>query len=480
MLKGSRGISKDFVKKSILEKIWASLPEKLLEKKVMISPPTYALNSAATISTPLVWPIANYVGSNIAISGGFFKMLKGGKPTSSGVNIVPKHITIIPGTTYTSITSGFKFSHSDRYVELRVFPTANGNFDVKINNEYISASPIAATTGGFKYFYIDFGSSYKKDIEIIVDKNITFSGALTSQTGSISYPSETRGPRTIIVGDSFVEGYLSTYNGLSSWSGLMGDYLGWDDVWSSGLGSTGYITKASKATYRERLVHDVVENNPDVVIFTGGINDIYSFCTYESVYDECMLLFSQAKQLMPNALIVVFSPFFIKGFSTTSYRKYLDNAWTAIKKAANDTNCIYIDILEQPLPQYVTPISGVLSEATLANATTFKSNTMFGVKSSVTIEDDRAEIAAVSGASAPFTYTLSTGVLFDAHASGTDIKTVGNSYLTGSGKVGATTGYGCCDIVVGSDGTHYTDYGHRYLASVCASALITALKTAQS
>ena len=45
------------------------------------------------------------------------------------------------------------------------------------------------------------------------------------------------------------------------------------------------------------------------------------------------------------------------------------------------------------------------------------------------------------------------------------------SYLTGSGKVGTTTGWGNADTLVSSDGVHPSAEGHRMLAYVQAQLL---------
>lgn len=50
----------------------------------------------------------------------------------------------------------------------------------------------------------------------------------------------------------------------------------------------------------------------------------------------------------------------------------------------------------------------------------------------------------------------------------------GSSYLSGSGKVGATTGDGTADWATGSDGTHPTTEGHELIGMLSASDVIAA------
>lgn len=53
----------------------------------------------------------------------------------------------------------------------------------------------------------------------------------------------------------------------------------------------------------------------------------------------------------------------------------------------------------------------------------------------------------------------------------TFLDTITSPWITGSGKVGTTTGTGNADLYTSSDGTHPTDAGHAYLAHRIASAI---------
>lgn len=44
------------------------------------------------------------------------------------------------------------------------------------------------------------------------------------------------------------------------------------------------------------------------------------------------------------------------------------------------------------------------------------------------------------------------------------ISPIAEGWITGNGKVGATTGNGNADIYISSDGTHPSNAGHEYLA----------------
>ncbi|MFJ3201002.1 SGNH/GDSL hydrolase family protein [Streptomyces sp. NPDC086989] len=75
--------------------------------------------------------------------------------------------------------------------------------------------------------------------------------------------------------------------------------------------------------------------------------------------------------------------------------------------------------------------------------------------------------AAAAAAQLPFISPL-TGGIYDS--TGTLIATHG-AWITGTGRVGATTGSGNADVYIGTDATHPTDAGHTYLAGRVAAAI---------
>ncbi|MFE9812391.1 SGNH/GDSL hydrolase family protein [Streptomyces sp. NPDC005548] len=75
--------------------------------------------------------------------------------------------------------------------------------------------------------------------------------------------------------------------------------------------------------------------------------------------------------------------------------------------------------------------------------------------------------AAAAAAGLPFVSPI-TGSIYNS--AGTLLATHG-PFITGTGKVGSTTGSGNADIYVGSDGIHPTDAGHAYLARRIVASL---------
>ncbi|MFE9845787.1 GDSL-type esterase/lipase family protein [Streptomyces goshikiensis] len=75
--------------------------------------------------------------------------------------------------------------------------------------------------------------------------------------------------------------------------------------------------------------------------------------------------------------------------------------------------------------------------------------------------------AAAAAAGYPFISPI-TGAIYDS--TGTLVATHG-AWITGTGRVGATTGTGNADLYIGTDAVHPTDAGHVYLARRIAAAI---------
>jgi len=343
---------------------------------------------------------------------------------------------------------------------------------VKIDGEYTSLTPISIPTQ--LYNYIDFGSVGTRLVEVILTSGI-FGGVYTDATGTIS-PAPAKGPKTVIVGDSFSAGQgasagMSYRGAFPAW---MADFLGWDDVIVSGIGGTGYLATnaGGNTTYRQRVQHDVIDNSPDVVVFTGGYNDKAS--SYADIYTEACLLFKQVRDALPFVEIIVFSPFWFRGADTFKSATWdIIPVRDALRDAAALYSCEFCDMLEMDLP-IGTPLAaaGLLTSAITAGATTFVADTLFAVPGTVTIGTDRVRYSSVAG-TGPFTYTLqSAGKIYQAHSIGDAVTPVGNSFWTGTGNAAVPTGVGNCDLITTSAADiHPTDTGHRMLGEHVAKRL---------
>lgn len=97
---------------------------------------------------------------------------------------------------------------------------------------------------------------------------------------SIWAPSaEEIGPRLMVYGDSYTFGpqyaQVTTSMQGDGWARYLGDLMGLDDVWCSGVSGSGWIAQASGVDYPNALdrVTDITEWSPDALIIALGIND---------------------------------------------------------------------------------------------------------------------------------------------------------------------------------------------------------------
>jgi hypothetical protein len=68
-----------------------------------------------------------------------------------------------------------------------------------------------------------------------------------------------------------------------------------------------------------------------------------------------------------------------------------------------------------------------------------------------------------------------TGITYDKN--GTIVTNDGSSWITGTGRVGATTTTGNSSVMTSSDNTHPTQIGHDYLAEKIAYEIIKLFET---
>jgi lysophospholipase L1-like esterase len=254
----------------------------------------------------------------------------------------------------------------------------------------------------------------------------------------------------------------------------LGEALGWTDVWQSGLGATGFLATmgGTKFNYRQRVIPDVIEHKPDIVVFQGSVNDASYSGT--QIGDEADLLFAQVRAALPDCLIVATSPLWYKGVHSVSL-----NAWdqcAALKSSVEKVGGVFLNLLEIPIPDCITTNTVTLAANAASGATSISitSDAIPALMATYKWPDgSRSRIKAISG-TGPYNITLDGGLL-TARTSGESGTQVGDSLWTGSGKVGGEAGFGNCDIFVSSDGTHPSVEGHEAIGTTMAKLMIDAI-----
>lgn len=459
----SGAISSKKNKYKIHSGIWSGIEGVGLNRQVMASPPTTTFGTTPTIANPVVCPAATSAGSLGATTlsqDKFTYTRAGGVLKYNGIYIKMSSTTLNNTPTYGSSLFSTSFFYTGSELEIGTGVSGSLLF-VKIDDEFISLTPDSPTSSAMHYKYINFGSRKNRRIEILFVSG-SFRGIFLPPTESIM-PAEIRGPRCIIMGDSHTLGTGASLAGIGGYATLLGEYLGWDDLWQSAIGGTGYLNNATtKNTFRQRFAHDVLPFNPDILIIAGGANDATAY-TKEQIKAEAKLLYSDIKAGLPDTKVIVVSPYLSDGSNFVA--SGFINAYEAIKEAASEHSLDFIDLVEMPLNQ--APYATTLSANVSIGGTSFIAPIPLPEYGFYEIGAERVQISTVTGSgTGPYTHNLVAGQTFaSSHVSGDAITQAGASFWTGNGRVGSTLGYGNCDIYVSSDGVHFSDAGHAALAA---------------
>ena len=435
-------------------------------RRAMTSPPTPTFTTAATIASPKYWAPVQWNPGNTAISKDV--------PTYVGATILvggtgfPDYLAVKSNdvTGSSPLYLGVSFLHFGRYMEFSL-KGRTGFLYVKVNDEYISLTPTTVPNDGNSYYYyVDFGSVALRRIDILTYNAYVY--GIYTQIGDSVMPAPMRGPKTVVVGDSFTGGSGSTAAVLNSWAMHMAEYLGWDFVYPSGAGGSGYL---AGNTPRSRYAADVVPFAPDVVIYALGFNDYASF-SQEQIYQECRKTFQLAVQSLPSTMHIVAAPFFSGGVGKWPASGSFINAMAAILQAAREFGLTIVNVTEQPLREAAT--TDVLTSSVTAGGSSIFTGKVWNRTTHLQVDNERVEINQLTAGTGPFTHSIRSPFTAN-HTAGAVITEVGQPIWTGTGRVGATTGYGNSDTWTSSDNVHPTDAGHQGLGFAMAKALMEVL-----
>jgi hypothetical protein len=206
-------------------------------------------------------------------------------------------------------TSGQSLQNEQNYSWRLVFKNSSGSW------KYQSPAGISHSTNGQEYFdEVSLGAPGKYSIHLEFDSKTIFYGiGIADEVTSITSASPNLSPRVIILGDSFVYPVLNEQTPFHVWDafpGALSWLTGWNVI-SAGVPGQGYLHPAAGEIYKDRVVRDLLPQNPDVIIFTGSPNDRCRECTY-SDQEIATEMGNDVKLLQaanPNVLIILCSPF---------------------------------------------------------------------------------------------------------------------------------------------------------------------------
>lgn len=461
------------------------LPPAIGFPTVMAVPPTVTSGALPTLARR-IYAATDSATFRVASSpkGAHFTISRT-NPTGNGGIAVSAASTVTPGVAGQTAIGNMQvsFTHVGQNIEIGIY-NATG-FLIRVDGQYVSfTSTVVAST--VTYYKLAFASVAARRIDVI-GYLMSFMGVAVDAGDSVM-PVPVRGPRVLCLGDSF------TQPSDTGWPSWFSDCMGWDDVWAAGVGGTGYVATNGGASkkFRDRIAADVIPYAPDIVLMLGSLNDNSSAAL--TIGSEAAASVAQIKAALPDCLVIG-GMNGVGGVETMQYNA-LDNM-DAVRSAFLSAGGVWLNPAEMPLewsgatPQTVLVAShaagrvGATPDATPFNVAT--ATTGIRVTNSTAANDSlpvghTVEIGTgatrerkvingrtqITGTDCSYSFQ---GTMRYAHSTGETVRVVGPSYLTGSGKVGATTSWGNSDTLVSSDGVHPSAEGHRMLAYVQAQLL---------
>lgn len=442
---------------------------------VMATPPTVAISTVNPLAAGLQFsPFNNsqQIGGGQSIDLSFCAVSRAVNPQVAALTsplfayVRFQHVSATAGgATYNggnTVQFGVMFSGLQLVLMLHGLAT---NVIAKVNDQYVTLTPTAVPANNVANFYsLTFSTATLRRVDFIVDNvlgSCNFGGFWTGATDTL-YAAQVRGPRVIVVGDSFTTATGAGCTALG-FTGVLADYMGWDDIIPSGIGGTGIIATGSGTycNYGQRAGTDIYPFNPDEVIVQGFFNDNSS--TGAAIQAALIPFLQGIVQNLPYCRVTLFGPYVNTGSGNHTGAASLTAAgFNATRLACQNT----VAALNSPLVRYIDPTTGAappipqtltLTNSVSANATTFLTTNIGFVTQGATYQWPNGERSFVLSRSG---FTATVDRIASAWPVGTQITQVGNCYMRGAGFAGAPTGVGNADNLVFTDDIHPSALGH--------------------
>lgn len=275
----------------------------------------------------------------------------------------------------------------------------------------------------------------------------TFPSYVTVPSSGMIAPVPQYGPKIGILADSY--GHENGYSrGTSTYIGAFAHATGFERLWVNAKGGSGYTTAGgSDYTFGERVQFFPVDL--DAVIMQLSVNDLSTpVAVFETAFVEAV---GKVKDRCPFAKIVFFKP---ATYAVSSMGSIERGQLKVVREYAAKYGHTMIDLTELPMGNSFVSLTTTLSAPTSVGATSI--TTPVPLCENVTYKfSDGTKFLALSTSTGTGPYTTAVdGTLQTAHPIGDTVTMVGNSIITGTGRVGATTGNGTRDVLIGNDGVH--------------------------
>jgi lysophospholipase L1-like esterase len=319
---------------------------------VLPNPPAVTLgpaNAPSTIANGVITPITATVFQN----DGHRLGRDAGTPWYTGMSTTPN--LNAPTAWANAAPYALAWQYTGAAFDLHV--DGNGaSYRFLIDGQFATAAPqtVTATDDLPHYLHVAFSSAGSHTIVLETANYFALDGLVTSETDTLA-PAASAGPRVIVLGDSFTEGQDGTGDVLPSYVEQLGLRLGWQDIWASGSGGTGYLNPGPAGSGREafagRLQQDVLQYRPDVVIVAGGFNDVPAYPA-DAIGAQASHVLQTIRTQLPHTTLIVLGPWGAGGTVPSA----LAAARDAIQTAAAPYADLFIDLFTGQSYRYGQPL----------------------------------------------------------------------------------------------------------------------------
>lgn len=151
--------------------------------------------------------------------------------------------------------------------------TAGGGYRFLVDGKYVSMTGTVSGSGADRWYTLWFAGRGKRVVTVEGYGALRFWGAACPDVDTLLNPMTGVSPRIVVVGDSNQEATAQVLKGDGPVA-MLGDYLGMQDIWASGVYGTGFLAtnNGNSYNYGQRRA-DWTSASPDAVIWYLSIND---------------------------------------------------------------------------------------------------------------------------------------------------------------------------------------------------------------
>lgn len=189
---------------------------------------------------------------------------------------------------------------------------AGGGYRFLVDGRYVSMAGTVSGSGADRWYTLRFAGRSKRRITVEGYGALRFWSAAVPDSDTLLNPVTGVSPRIVVVGDSNQEASAQVLKGDGPVA-MLGDYLGVEDIWASGVYGTGFMATNGGANYNygQRRA-DWLGYAPQAVVWYMSNNDAYQGYSITQVRDAMLVELAAARAALGPLV-----PLIVHGVITT-------------------------------------------------------------------------------------------------------------------------------------------------------------------